>query len=64
MQIAELRVRCTSLERPFPLFSNYTLDFSLHNDAEDFASGPIALISFGDLVMIYFMNSVVDFMMT
>ena len=63
VKIAELRVRCTSLERRFPLFSNYTLVFSSHSDAVDFASGLIALTSVGD-VAIYFVNSVVDFMMT
>jgi hypothetical protein len=49
------------LERRFPLFSNYTLVFSSHNDAVDFASGLIALTILGD-VAIYFMSSVVDFM--
>jgi hypothetical protein len=37
--------------------------FSSHNDAVDFASGLVALTSLGD-VAIYFVRSVVDFMMT
>ena len=63
VKIVELRVRCTSLERRFPLFSNYTLVFSSHNDAANVASGLIALTSLDD-VAIYFVSSGVDFVMT
>jgi hypothetical protein len=63
VKIAELRVRGTSLKHRFPLFSNYTLVFSSHNDAVDFAGGLTALTNLGD-VAIYFVSSVVDFMMT
>ena len=63
VKIAELRVRCTPLDRRFPLFCNYTLVFSSHNDAVDFARGLIALSSLGD-VAVYFVSSMVDFMMT